>query len=150
MERGLPPSMKVQTQFRAIEARRFQDQAQAQVRVQHDTQIQSVEARGTALVVRFAFTTQFGGLGVVRIEGDAIATELPAAPADLAQQHAESQKLPDDVMQPLLQTILAQGVTEAVVLSREVRLPPPMPLPQVKRTTTGGSTNEPVSGMDAA
>ena len=44
----------------------------------------------------------------------------------------KDKKIPKEVMTPVLNNILAKSNVEALVLSRELNLPPPIPLPKVE------------------
>lgn len=117
--------------LKAVEARRYQDAAgKVQIRIDHNSHLANVQRVGEALHVEFQFTTSYGALGVVKAEGMLAWTggDLDGA---LAQWN-EKRNLPPEVAQQVHQGILAACVPEAVGLSRTVRLPPPIPMPQVR------------------
>ncbi len=118
--------------LKTIEARRFQDPSGApmQLRIDHNSHLSLVEADGDRLSVEFTFTTSYGAMGVIKMEGRLQMTTPEAKAA--AEEYAKSRNLPPAIAQQVHSAILQAGVPEAVGLSKTVRLPPPIPLPQVK------------------
>ena len=51
---------------------------------------------------------------------------------DLFKTWKKDKKLPKEILTPVLNTILTKCNVEALVLSREINLPPPVPLPKVQ------------------
>ncbi len=117
--------------FRTIEARRYQDRFQGKVRVDHNSSFQSVTAEGDdgkRLRIEFSFTTNYGPVGVIKIDGSL----LWSGDANDALSHwNEKRALPPAVAQEVHGGVLGACVPEAVILARDLRLPPPMPIPQV-------------------
>jgi len=127
------PVPVTQVVLKAIEARRFQDQPQAPVRlrVDHNSHISLVQADADdRLRVEFQFTTSYGALGVVKTEGTVFVQDPGAKEA--AAHWQEQRNLPQEMAQQVHSAILSMCVTEAVGLAKTVRLPPPIPLPQVR------------------
>ncbi len=118
--------------FRSIEARRFQEgKPPAKLRVDHNSSFQSVvEEAPDRLRIDFTFTTSYGTLGVVKIEGSLI--HQGADVADAMSTWTEDRKLSPSLAQEVHNGILQSCMPEAVMLARDLRLPPPMPFPQVR------------------
>ncbi|MBI4016422.1 MAG: hypothetical protein HY363_01890 [Candidatus Aenigmarchaeota archaeon] len=51
--------------------------------------------------------------------------------AELAAGWKKDKKIPKEVMNPILNSILSKCNIEALILSREINLPPPIPMPKV-------------------
>lgn len=119
-------------QLKAIEARRFQDPVpNTQIRIDHNSTITMVVKEGPdRLRVEFGYTTSYGPLGVVKVEGALHFTD-PAA-GEAADAWANTRNLPTAVAQQVHTAIMAAAVPEAVGLAKELRLPPPIPLPQIQ------------------
>lgn len=116
-------------QFRNIEARRYQDQFTGKVRVDHNSNFQSVQQDGERLRIEFSFTTSYGAIGMIKVDGSlAWSGDVEAALAHWNEKRA----LPPAVAQEVHGAVLGACVPEAVLLARDLRLPPPMPIPQVK------------------
>lgn len=58
--------------------------------------------------------------------------EKPELIEEVLKAWKKDKKVPKDVMTPVLNSVLAKCNMEAIVLSREVNLPPPMPMPKVE------------------
>ena len=78
--------------------------------------------------IDFRYTANYGGLGLIKIEGTILFEgDAPA----LAQQWGSSNNMPNDVASEIHTAIMRVCVPEAMLISRDIKLPPPFPLPQV-------------------
>lgn len=50
---------------------------------------------------------------------------------ELAEAWKKDKKMPPEVMTPVMNNILSKSNMEAIVLSREINLPPPLPMPKI-------------------
>ncbi|MCD6462004.1 MAG: hypothetical protein J7L61_04605 [Thermoplasmata archaeon] len=117
-------------EIKAVEAKRLAPPGpQRGVRVDHNSTVTSIVPKGDdEAVVAFRFTATYGPLGFITVEGEI--TYRGDAEA-LVREWQENRKMPDAAAQEIHSAIIGNCITEAVVLAREVRLPPPIPLPQV-------------------
>jgi len=83
---------------------------------------------GTAQI-EFRYTANYGGIGSIRIEGSLI---FSGDVTELIKKWSETSNMPDKTAGEVHTAIMAACVPEAVLISRDLKLPPPMPLPQVK------------------
>lgn len=137
--------------LKAVEARRYQEpQAQQQIRIDHNSNLSLVTAEADdRLRVDFAYTTSYGALGVVKLEG-ALHVRVPDAKT-VAAAWAKDRNLPPELAQQVHAGIMNAAIPEAVGLAKTLRLPPPIPLPQVRiggQQAQATQTTEP--GVDAA
>ena len=118
--------------LRSIEARRFSDPVpNQQIRIDHNSTLQLVAREADdRLRVEFGYTTSYGALGMVKMEGT-LQFQAPNAGA-AAEGWAATRNLPPEMAQQVHTAIMASAVPEAVGLAKEIRLPPPIPLPQVQ------------------
>lgn len=121
--------------LRSIEARRFSDPvANQQIRIDHNSTINLVARDGDdRMKVEFGYTTSYGALGVIKIEGSLQFQDAAAGAA--ADAWATSRNLPPEMAQLVHGAIMGLAVPEAVGLAKELRLPPPIPLPQIQFQT---------------
>lgn len=139
--------------MKSIEARRYQEPQQGQkIRIDHNSTITLVQVEGDdRLRVEFGYTTSYGPLGVVKMEGTLWFQDSNATA--FATEWAETRNLPNDVAQQVHGAIMAAAVPEAVGLTKTLRMPPPIPLPQVKFGGNAGQAQAaaaPHEGPDAA
>ena len=78
--------------------------------------------------VDFRFMATYTGLGTVGIEGRII---YAGGARELSEKWSESGNMPDNAAQEIHGAIMKTCMPVAVLLSREVQLPPPMPMPPV-------------------
>lgn len=118
--------------LKALEARRFQDaQPNQQIRIDHNSTINLVVREAAdRMRVEFGYTTSYGPLGVVKVEG--VLTFADPAAGSAADGWATSRTLPPEMAQAVHSAIMGTAVPEAVGLAKEIRLPPPIPLPQIQ------------------
>ncbi|MDD5503152.1 MAG: hypothetical protein PHH26_06795 [Candidatus Thermoplasmatota archaeon] len=118
-------------ELQSIEARRFSrlDEKPQQLRIDHNSTIRSItEVNDKEANIEFTYTSTFGALGMIRMEGKI--TYDGDAPA-ISREWAITHKMPDAIASEIHTAVMHICVPEAVFLSRELRLPPPIPLPQV-------------------
>jgi hypothetical protein len=130
--RGSPDMQVTAIHIRALEARRFQDPIpNQQIRIDHNSTISLVVKEGTdRMRVEFGYTTSYGPLGVIKVEGNLTLSDPNAGAA--ADGWATSRNLPPEMAQAVHSAIMGMAVPEAVGLAKELRLPPPIPLPQIQ------------------
>jgi hypothetical protein len=135
--------------FKTTEARRFQDRPTGpmQIRIDHNSHLSLVESAGDSLKVEFQFTTSYGALGVIKLEGTLGLTVSDAAGA--AAEYAKTRNLPPEVAQQVHGAILQACIPEAVGLAKGIRLPPPIPLPQVKIGQSADAQAQAASPIDS-
>jgi hypothetical protein len=93
-----------------------------------------------SLKFSFQFTSKFEpGLGNITLEGDLIIIEESKKAKEILDNWKKDKKVSKDIMTDVLNTILARCNIEALIISKELALPPPIPLPKVDN---GGPARE--------
>ena len=69
------------------------------------------------------------------LEGDVLFLEKPEKIKEILDDWKKNKKLPNEVAAPILNTALSRCNIESLILSKEVNLPPPIPLPRVEKQT---------------
>jgi len=117
--------------LRSMEARRYQDTPGQQVRVDHNSNISLVAKEADdRMRVEFSYTTSYGPLGVIKLEGALQFQDAGAGAA--AESWGQSRILPPEMAQAVHGAVLSTCIPEAVGLAKTLRMPPPIPLPQVQ------------------
>lgn len=81
----------------------------------------------------FEFTSKYDpDVGHITIEGEILFIEEAKKVQDILDQWKKDKKVPPDVMTNILNNILNKCNITALILSREVNLPAPIPLPKVQ------------------
>jgi len=126
--------MKIRNvQLKSIEARRYSDLTEkpVQIRIDHNSTITHVAYRESATAtIEFQYTASYGPIGMIKIEGSLVYEHEDAK--EVAQQWNETRKMPDQVASYLHTTVMHSCVPEAVGIAKDLGLPPPIPLPQVR------------------
>lgn len=115
----------------SIEARRFskRDEKIRNVRIDNNSTVTLItELNDTEAGIDFRYTANYGGIGLIKIEGTIIFEgDAPA----LAQKWGASANMPNEVASEIHTAIMRFCVPEAMLIARDIKLPPPFPLPQV-------------------
>src|SRR3989338_5945877 len=81
----------------------------------------------------FEFTSKYEpNVGDILFEGELLYMEEPKKAKEILADWKKNKKLPKDLMGSLLNTILTKCNVQALILSQQVNLPPPIPLPKVQ------------------
>lgn len=85
-----------------------------------------------ALKFSFEFTAKYEPkVGEILLAGELMFIEKPEKIKEIAAEWKKSKKVQKEVMAPVLNNILAKCNVEALILSKEIGLPPPVQLPKV-------------------
>lgn len=115
--------------------------AKGKVSVNNNVSIKNVEktqlAFGTskqdALNFAFEFVASYEPrIATITLEGNLTYFDKQDAIKKLYEVWQKDKKVSPEVMTPILNSILNKCNVEALLLSREINLPPPIPLPRVK------------------
>jgi hypothetical protein len=133
-----------------IEARRFSKSAEVhkniQIQVNHEIS-QVIERSDKETELQFRFAINYMGMGAIasiKLEGF---VQFEGKPG-IAAMWSKDKKLPDDVANEVLNLIMRNCLMQGVVLARDMRLPPPIQLPQVKIGQKPGQSQS--TGMEVA
>ncbi len=88
--------------------------------------------------IKFQFTfrtTYEPDIGKIEFEGNVLFMAEKPKVKDIIDGWKKDKKVPKDTMTVVLNTVLQKANLEALFLSREVNLPPPIPLPKVNVDT---------------
>ncbi len=92
----------------------------------------------TALNVEFVFTCKFEpGVGLIELKGNAIELLEDDKTKEALDKWKKDKKLPTDVAQKILNSLLNKCYVESLILSNSMNLPSPVPLPKIKTGVKG-------------
>ena len=125
-------------EFSAIDGRRLQPASQVFPNIQivtNSTVTLISEASEREATVTFRFDTNFRGMekivAVIMIEGH-LTYEGKGPARDLARQWSTTSQMPPEVATEIHSAIMIACIPDAVYMAKELRLPPPIALPQVQ------------------
>lgn len=120
----------------SIDAKRYarNPQQMAQVRIDHNSTVTVVrEAQPAMATVEFRYTASYGAVGIITIEGSLLWEGTPAYDAQkLVESWRASSQMPPEVASEIHTVVMRVCLPEAVGIAKNLQLPPPIPLPQVK------------------
>jgi len=133
----------------SIDAKRFSKPGEkhTNIRIDHNSSIiQITEMNDKEANIEYRFTANYTGIGVIKIEGRIV---FEGNGTEIAHMWATEHKMPDDVANQIHGAIMSNCLPEAVMIARDIRLPPPIPMPQVK-VGQQGEKAKPSSGIEVA
>ena len=81
----------------------------------------------------FEFTSKYQpNIGNILFEGELLYLEDPKKVKEILSSRKKEKKIQKELMAGLLNTILTKCNVQALIISQEVNLPPPIPLPKVQ------------------
>jgi len=119
--------------LKSIEARRYveHDDKPRQIRIDHNSQISQVmNSAEKTLIIEFQYTASYGPIGMIKLDGTIFCEENEAK--QLAKEWQTTRKMPDQFASTIHTAIMHTCVPEAVGIAKDLGLPPPIPLPQVR------------------
>jgi len=132
----------------AIEAKRFtQAREKAKnVRVDQNSSVTEVtKLSEDSAAVGFRFIVNYSNLGFIKMEGQIIVEEEVDP---LIKEWSSSGSMPVDAANIVHNVVVSSCLPTALIVSREVKLPPPFPMPRVNIQKKG--QQPPSSGVEVA
>ena len=81
----------------------------------------------------FEFTSKYEpSVGNILFEGELLYMEEPKKTKEILTSWKKDKKIPKEIMAGLLNSILTKCNVQALILSQEINLPPPIPMPKVQ------------------
>lgn len=141
--------MKIRNmQLTSIEARRYSDRNERpkKVRIDHNSTFNRISyLKDDTATVEFQYTASYGPVGLVKLQGSLIFEYKNAK--EISENWNETRKMPNEVASRLHTAVMHACVPEAVGIAKDLGLPPPIPLPQVK---LGDSPKKGTAGPEVA
>lgn len=138
----------------SIDAKRYARSLQqmAQVRIDHNSTVSVVkEVNPSTASVEFRYTASYGPVGIITIEGALLWEGTPAFDAKtLADRWRASAQMPPEVASEIHTAVMRVCLPEAVGIAKNLQLPPPIPLPQVKFQEQGKPGQPAQGGVEVA
>ncbi len=101
--------------------------------VQEDSFSLGKDKQQNVLRFIFEFTSKYEpNIGNILFEGELLYLEDQKKVKEILASWKKDKKIPKELMANLLNTILTKCNVQALILSQEVNLPPPIPLPKVQ------------------
>lgn len=141
--------MKIRNiQLKSIEARRYinRNERPKQVRIDHNSTVSSFsEVKDKQVTIEFQYTASFGPVGMIKLEGSLLYEGDDAK--KISSEWNNTRKMPNQIASHIHTAVMHACVPEAVSIAKDLGLPPPIPLPQVK---LGGPPKPGQSGPEIA
>ena len=126
--------------FTKIEAEK-KEGVKGKINISNNVSINKVEEKSLSitdekqkvLAFTFEFTSKYDpDLGSIRIIGDVLNMDSPAKAKEILDGWKKDKRLPKEIMTDILNTVLTKCNIQALILSDQINLPPPIPLPKVQ------------------
>ncbi|MFP4608181.1 MAG: hypothetical protein ACOCTR_05085 [Candidatus Natronoplasma sp.] len=134
----------------AIDAERYSKKGESRknVKINHNSSVTKIEKIDEETnSIDFRFTANYSGMGMIKIEGNL--THVGEY-SKLAETWRKKKNMPNEVAQEIHSTIIKNCIPQSVVIARDLKLPPPIPLPKVNVPDKGNETRPAKGGMEVA
>jgi len=126
--------MKIRNiQLKSIEARRYinRNERPKQVRIDHNSTVsQMTDEADNQTTIDFQYTASYGPVGMIKLEGSLLYENDDAK--KISKEWKETRKMPNQIASHVHTAVMHACVPQAVGLAKDLGLPPPIPLPQVR------------------
>ena len=136
--------------LKTIRAERYiePDDKPRQIRIDHNSQVtRLVNTQDNNLTIEFEYKADYGPIGKIFLEGTLLCDDDDAK--RIAKEWQDTRKMPDQFASTVHTAVMHACVPEAVGIAKDLGLPPPIPLPQVKLNTTTTKPGQ-QGGMEVA
>ena len=92
------------------------------------------KSKRTGLEINFQFLSKYNPeIGKIELHGKVVMMEKEDKIKKVLEVWEEKKSLPRDIVENLYNSILRKCNVQAIVMSRDIQLPPPIPMPKVKK-----------------
>ncbi|MBW2978299.1 hypothetical protein KY331_05630 [Candidatus Woesearchaeota archaeon] len=92
------------------------------------------KAKQKALIFTFKFVSKYEpAIGGIELLGNITFVADPTKITEITNSWKKDKKIPKEIMTAIINTALNKSNIQALILSRDINLPPPIPLPKVKQ-----------------
>ncbi len=137
-------------ELKAIDAERYSEPGENRenIRIDHNSSVTKIKKKDNKTnIVDFRFTANYSGIGVIKIEGTlTFSGKYP----NLAKRWSKKNEMPNEVAQEIHTAVINNCIPQAVVIAKDLNLPPPIPLPQVDMADNKENTTSSKGGMEVA
>lgn len=96
-----------------------------------------------AVSFKFEFTSQYDpSIGLIKFEGDVLYIDEPKYIKEILASWKNEKKIKKELMAGIINVILTKCNIEAMILSQQINLPSPIPLPKVGMVQEGQSEDK--------
>jgi hypothetical protein len=114
-----------------IEAKRFSRAGEhlANIRIDHNSTVTQINrVSPNTATVEFRFTINYVGMGYIKIEGSVL---LEGEVDALMSEWSATGSMPNETANIVHNVIVSNCIPSALLIARDIRLPPPFPLPRI-------------------
>jgi len=98
-----------------------------------DTKLKLGTDKQKTIEIDFSYVSKYEPkFGTIELEGNVVVLEDAKKAKNMQKEWKKSKKIPEEFIQPIMGTILNKCTIEAILLSKEVNLPTPVPLPKIQ------------------
>jgi hypothetical protein len=119
--------------LKAIEARRYikPNERPKNIRIDHNSSFThlSYDSNNNG-TIEFQYTASYSSVGMIKIEGSLVLEHTDIK--KIVDDWNSKKKMPDQIASHVHTAIMHTCVPQAVGIAKDIMLPPPIPLPQVK------------------
>ncbi|MDG6226048.1 MAG: hypothetical protein QCI82_11130 [Candidatus Thermoplasmatota archaeon] len=137
------------TEIISVEAKRASAMARKMnLRIDNNSSVTLISlADDETAKVDFRYTATYSGVGTIGIEGRITYT---GSAKDLHDKWTDTGNMPDEIASEIHSAIMQSCIPVAVILSREIKLPPPIPIPQIQFPQKDQKKDRRSSGIEVA
>ncbi len=118
-------------EINVIEAKRFAkvSEKMANIRIDHNSTVSQIsKISDSSASVEYRFTVNYAGMGYIKMEGNMI---LEVDANEVLKEWTATGSMPNEVANLVHNTVVSNCIPTALLVARDVRMPPPFPLPRI-------------------
>ena len=141
--------MIVSVNFKKLCVERYKDKSE-KLNINNNIKISGLEEAkiklkpsDSAVKINFEFTSNYEpGVAKITIIGEAMEVSQKKEISKLMKEWSKNKKIPEEVLTRVMNLLLSKCNIEAIILSKEANLPPPLPMPRVGKRLEKNNTTD--------
>lgn len=143
--------------FTKVNAEVNQKSGNAKINIKNNITIKEIDVSESSFaskeqkMIRFVFEFKSEykpDLGNIKLEGEVLMLEQQSKVDDIEKAWKKDRSVPKEIMQQVLSTALNKCNIQALILSQQINLPAPIPLPKVEAADPKASTSQDTQKKD--
>jgi len=135
--------------YSKIHAEKSKKQSTGQISIKNNVGITNItlgtshtSEKQKAIIIEFTFSITYEPIGLISIDGAIIDIEEDAKAKEIVDMWTQHKRVEKDLTTKVITIVLEKCTIKAIIISQDIGLPSPVPLPKVRMNVEGANKEE--------